>query len=131
MLLNRLHNATNPFQGTKKKILCVCSAGLLRSPSLATILGWPEYGFNTRAAGIEESYALIPVDKVLLKWADVILCVENSVKLSLVGKFGDYIMRDCSATILTLDIPDNFGYMDPKLVEEINFQLPQILRKIA
>ena len=75
--MNALWNCKNPYQGDYKKILCVCSAGLLRSPTIAYVLG--EMGFNTRAAGIYD-YALISVDDVLLDWADVIVTAEEEHK---------------------------------------------------
>jgi predicted protein tyrosine phosphatase len=72
---NRLGNCGNRFQGGRNRVLCVCSAGMLRSPTIAWVLSNEPYGFNTRAAGISDEYALIPVDEVLLSWADEIVCV--------------------------------------------------------
>ena len=57
---NRLHNATNPYQGSYKKVLCVCSAGMLRAPTAAVVLSRPPYDFNTRAVGTDLGTALIP-----------------------------------------------------------------------
>ena len=62
--MNKLHNLRNPFQGEAKKVLCVCSAGLLRSPTAAIILQ-RDYGFNTRSCGINPDYALIDFDEIL------------------------------------------------------------------
>lgn len=66
---NQLHNITNWSQGDTKKVLTVCSAGLLRSATLQNFL-IKEYGFNVRNCGTEESYALIPISEALVKWAD-------------------------------------------------------------
>lgn len=73
--MNRLDNARNEFQGEYKRVLCVCSAGLLRSPTTAVVLSSEPYNFNTRAAGLVREFALVPVDKVLLFWADEIVCM--------------------------------------------------------
>lgn len=110
---NRLYNARNPAQGDHKKVLCVCSAGLLRSPTAAVVLSQPPFNFNTRAAGIEESYALVPVDTVLLKWADEIVCMTDQHADMLEVK-----MEACGSTAMlhVLDIPDNFMYRDPELM---------------
>lgn len=35
---NQIANADNRFQGTDKRVLCLCSAGLLRSATIADIL---------------------------------------------------------------------------------------------
>ncbi len=74
--MNRMHNAGNLHQGQYKKVLCVCSAGLLRSPTTAVVLSKEPYNFNTRAAGCVPDYALIKVDAVLIHWADEIVCME-------------------------------------------------------
>jgi len=114
--LNRLHNCTNPNQGKATKVLCLCSAGLLRSPTLANVL--TRYGYNTRAAGVTAEYALVPVDEVLVQWADKIVCVEPYVKQVLLRDFPGAEYKTTS-----LDIPDRFAYMHPSLVEEIEDQI--------
>lgn len=67
---NRIFNSGNPNQGDYKRMLCVCSAGLLRSPTTAYVLSQAPYNYNTRAAGLVADFALIPVDEVLLRWAE-------------------------------------------------------------
>ena len=67
----------------EKRVLCLCSAGLLRSARLAQILQ-QEYNYNTRNAGVAD-YALIPVNTALLKWADEIVCVEQEVDVQLMN----------------------------------------------
>jgi len=114
---NRIWNIRNPFQGDYKKVLCVCSAGLLRSPTAAIILA-KKYNFNTRAVGLETSHALIPLDQVLLEWADEIVCMDNlqEYHLKLLG----------AKNILNLGIPDQFSYMDPQLVQMIEERYPLV-----
>ena len=109
--LNALWNCKNPYQGDYKKILCVCSAGLLRSPTIAYVLG--EMGFNTRAAGIYD-YALISVDDVLLDWADVIVTAEEEHKNHLT-----HMYNLSNKKIISLNLPDKYPYRDPELVELI------------
>ena len=70
---NRLGNVNNGFQGKFRRVLCVCSAGLLRSPTLAEILSQPPYNFNARAVGIAKEFALIPIDMAHVAWADDIV----------------------------------------------------------
>jgi small subunit ribosomal protein S1 len=67
---NRLGNVNNGFQGKFRHVLCVCSAGLLRSPTLAEILSQPPYNFNTRAVGIAKEFALIPIDMLSVSRID-------------------------------------------------------------
>lgn len=122
---NRMHNSTNPHQGTTKKVLCVCSAGLLRSPSLAVVLSQEPYNYNTRAAGIEADYALVPIDDVLVMWADEIVCVEPSVRERLWAKFSDELVA-YDTKVKTLNIPDNYGYRDPELMNIIRQQYEEV-----
>lgn len=107
---NRLHNCTNPHQGTAKRVLCLCSAGLLRSPTVAVVLQ-REFGYNTRAAGVSKDYALIEMDDVLLNWADEIVAVEQSV--------AEQVPEDFKEKLTVLSVPDMFGYMNPELQEII------------
>lgn len=71
-MLNNIHNASNPHQGSYKHVLTVCSDGLLRSPTTALVLLQGPYNFNTRAAGIDSGHALIAVNIILLSWANEI-----------------------------------------------------------
>lgn len=112
-LMNRLANCHNRFQGEVKRVLCVCSAGLLRSPTAAVVLSQEPYNYNTRAAGLVPEFALIPVDNVLLEWADEIVCMtdDQAGELSIIVPDGK--------RIVSLDIEDNYGYRDPELIRLI------------
>ena len=107
---NRLHNCKNPHQGISKKVLCVCSAGLLRSPTAAKVL-WQEFGYNTRACGIDTEYALVPLDSVLLDWCDEVVCMDKHQEIEL--------MTLTHKPIINLSIKDNFEYMNETLVDLI------------
>jgi predicted protein tyrosine phosphatase len=115
--MNRLGNCTNPFQGDTKKVLCVCSAGLLRSPTAAVVLSQEPFNYNTRAAGIAEEYALIPVDDVLLQWADEIVCMDSYQQGILEDKLEAF--DNFKTKVICLNIPDSFAYRDPKLINLI------------
>lgn len=112
-MLNRLANCHNQYQGSFKRVLCVCSAGLLRSPTAAVVLSRPPFEFNTRAAGITTEYALVPVDKVLLKWADEIVCMEESHALAIRKMIG------LTKPIVVLNLEDCYEYRNPELMELI------------
>lgn len=112
-LMNRLANCSNKYQGKYKRVLCVCSAGLLRSPTAALVLSQEPYNFNTRAAGIEEEFALIPVDRVLLEWADEIVVQSAKQAEEIRGRLEE------EKPIVVLGIPDSYAYRDPELVRLI------------
>lgn len=119
---NRIHNSSNPNQGDAKRVLALCSAGLLRSPTTAWVLSNPPYNYNTRSAGVNLDYALIPVDEVLLAWAQEIICVEPSVRSQLEDYIQDHGIDTGSTPVITLKIPDRFQRMHPKLIAEITKQ---------
>lgn len=119
---NQLYNVHNEYQGTTKKVLTVCSAGLLRSATLQNML-IREYGFNVRNCGTVESYALIPISEALVLWADEIVFVNeenyNMVKadIELLG-----VLDKCKV----LDIPDVYPFNHPELIEICKKQYNEI-----
>lgn len=119
-LMNRLGNAKNKHQGSFKRVLCVCSAGVLRSPTAALVLSSEPFNYNTRAAGIDPDFALIPVDPVLIEWADEIVCMEMFQAMALETM--------TEKPIYCLDIEDDFEYRDQKLMaliaEQYNSRKP-------
>jgi len=108
--MNALHNCKNKYQGSATRALVLCSAGLLRSPSVASYLD-KELDYNCRAAGVHD-YALIPVDEVLVTWADVVVCVSPEIADVFKYKYKHQ-------AIIILDIPDIYPYKDPELMELI------------
>lgn len=120
---NQEYNVHNRHQGTTKKVLCVCSAGLLRSATLQNFL-IREYGYNVRNCGTEEDYALIPISEALIKWADEIVFVNNN-NYKRVEKW----IQDFEATTKTfiLDIPDIYSFNDPELIQECKQQYESIV----
>lgn len=113
LTFNKMHNLSNPYQGKAKKVLCVCSAGLLRSPTMANVLH-KDYGYNARSCGANPEYALIEMDDALLNWADEIVAVEDEIASQVPDEF--------RGKVITLDIPDMYGYMDPTLQDIIRAQ---------
>lgn len=116
---NRLHNCTNQYQGGAKRVLCVCSAGLLRSPTAAVVLSKPPFNFNTRAAGLITDYALIPVDDVLLTWAQEIVCMTEEQQDAIAERLEQLPDNGKETPIVCLNIQDDYAYRDPKLVKLI------------
>ena len=108
---NRLGNSHNHYQGSAKRVLCVCSAGLLRSPTAANVLH-SEYGYNTRACGVSEEYALIVLDEVLLEWADEVVFMDSEHYKAAHAKFPEDVD---STTAYILGVPDRYVYMDSNL----------------
>lgn len=113
---NRMHNADNPHQTNTERVLCLCAASLLRSPTCANVL-YKEFGLNTRSAGLSTSHALIPVDKVLLKWADTVVVMETEQ-----AEYVDFLYEKHgmpTRDIYNFIIPDEYEWNDPELVAMI------------
>jgi predicted protein tyrosine phosphatase len=106
---------SNRFQGDYKRVLTVCSANMLRSPTIAHILSADPYNFNTRSAGTEP-YALIPVTEDLLLWADEIVCADTEHAMYIRQRM---IELNLDTPIVDLQIPDNYEYRNPELIEMI------------
>ena len=109
--MNRLANVGNKYQGSHKRVLCVCSAGLLRSPTAAIVLASEPFNFNTRAAGLSQEFALIPVDDVLLEWADEIVCMESHM--------AETLKENTTKPVICLHIKDSYEYRHPSLMKLI------------
>ena len=109
----------NSCQGMQKRALFVCSAGLLRSATAATI--GSQMGLNTRNCGTEY-YALIPLSANLIHWADTIYFVNDYNYLSAINTFkADTLLTELLQEKAEVwNIQDEYDYMQPELVETIS-----------
>lgn len=103
--------ANNPFQGKDKRVLFVCSMGILRSATGARIYAKK---YNTRSAG-SWGDALIPLTPMLLAWAQEIVFVNKENYENAVAEFGEEIFQSTPTKVL--DIPDQYEHMHPMLVK--------------
>lgn len=115
MKLSRIGNASNAHQGDYKKVLCVCSGGLLRSPTAALVLAQEPYGYNTRSCGTCADYALNMIEDVLIHWADEIVVMEEVHAGTVREMMSDFDQKP----IVCLDITDSYSYRDATLIELI------------
>jgi len=108
----------NPYQGPDKRVLFVCSAGILRSATGARMYASKH---NTRSAGSED-YALIPVTHELLLWADEVVFVnpENYIRTC-----NNFDLEAFKCKVVTLNIPDQYEHMHPELVKAFEEQYEQ------
>ena len=121
---NQLGVVFNAYQGNHKKVLCVCSAGCLRSPTAAHILSSPPFNFNTRAVGLSREYAIIPISDALLMWADIVLVMDsdqqkqvNDMQMALFNQMDDSMHDYNFKQVINLGIEDEYNYRDPQLVQ--------------
>ncbi|HET6227930.1 MAG TPA: protein tyrosine phosphatase [Bacteroidia bacterium] len=101
-------------------ILFVCSRNKWRSPTAEAIYkNIP--GLNTRSAGTEPS-AKIRLSAKMIIWADIIFVMEKRHKQRILEKFE---FESSGKEIVVLNIPDDYQFMDPELIEEIKAGVDQ------
>lgn len=106
------------------KILFVCAQNKLRSPTAETVFS--EYqNIECTSAGIHES-ANTPLDAETIQWADIIFTMEKKHKVKIQQKFRHVIN---GKKIISLDIPDNFEYMQPALIELLHKKVMPYIQK--
>ena len=107
-------------------ILFVCSQNRLRSPTAEEVFArWP--GVECLSAGVHES-ANVPLDPELIAWADVIFVMENAHRNKIIKKFGKHLN---GKRIVVLGIPDEYEFMDPRLVKLLEAKVAPMLARFA
>ncbi len=93
-------------------LLFVCSRNRWRSPTAEKLCAGRQ-DCVARSAGTEPS-ARVRINADHLRWADLVLCMERKHVRRLREMFPDSLQ---GKRVVCLDIPDDFGFMDPELVE--------------
>lgn len=93
-------------------ILFICSRNQWRSPTAEAV--WRKHpGISVRSAGTSPN-ARKTVGPSDIRWADVIIVMEQKHKSRLVADFTRLLEHK---PIHVLEIPDDYRYMDPELVD--------------
>jgi predicted protein tyrosine phosphatase len=92
-------------------VLFVCSRNKWRSRTAETIFK-DNQDHHFKSAGTEND-ARIKVNEKLINWADAVFVMEKRHRQRLQERFGQ-LLDD--KKIITLDIEDNYQYMDEELV---------------
>lgn len=105
------------------KLLFVCSQNQLRSPTAeALFANYPE--FQTDSAGIDPG-AEIPLTHGAIQWADMIFVMEQIHQQKLSEQFAPWLNHQ---RVVCLNIPDEYDYMDPALVNLLKQRVLPLLR---
>jgi predicted protein tyrosine phosphatase len=105
-----------------KKLLFVCSRNRRRSLTAEEVFaGTP--GLDVRSAGTQPD-ARVAVTEGLIGWADVIFAMEKSHLARMRLKFPE-AMRDKRA--IALHIADDYEFMQPELVDELEAKVSEHL----
>lgn len=104
-------------------LLFICSENRLRSPTAEAVFSnYP--GVNAIGAGTNAD-AETPVSGDLIEWADVIFVMEKGHRDKVSRKFRDLLK---GKRLLCLDIPDNYEYMQPELIDLLKAKVPKYVR---
>lgn len=101
-----------------RHVLFICSRNKLRSPTAENIFADKE-GFDVLSAGLNND-AEVPVTSSLVEWADTIFVMEQAHKNKLQKKFRKNINKQ---RVICLNIPDEYEFMDLKLIEVLTQRL--------
>ncbi|MEV4605443.1 phosphotyrosine protein phosphatase [Neorhizobium sp. LMR1-1-1.1] len=105
-----------------KNVLFVCSQNKLRSPTAEHVFAdWP--GVETSSAGTNND-AENPLSRELVEWADIIFVMERAHRAKLQSRYRAALN---GTRIVCLDIPDDYQFMDPRLVELLKAKVPRHL----
>lgn len=103
-------------------VLFICGKNRLRSPTAEQLFAsWP--GVETASAGVGND-ADVPVDAELLAWADLIFVMEPVHRRKLTARFRSGL---ASKRVICLDIPDDFDFMAPELIERLQAKVRRFL----
>ncbi len=103
-------------------ILFVCSRNQWRSPTCEEIYK-KHSNLNVRSAGTEPSARIKLTVKSIL-WADVIFVMEKKNKERMLEKFP---FETQEKQFITLDIPDEYKFMDVELIDDIKLKVDYYL----
>ncbi len=96
----------------KKHVLFLCSRNRLRSPTAeAVFAGHP--AVEVDSAGLNHD-AEVPLSEEQVAWADLILVMEKIHRSRLNRMFGKAL---AGKRVVVLNIPDDYDYMDPVLIQ--------------
>jgi predicted protein tyrosine phosphatase len=93
------------------RVLFVCTQNKLRSPTAENVFA-NRVGFEVASAGTDPT-SEVPLSPELIEWADAIFVMERAHRKKIQRKFKAHLKNK---RLVVLDIPDQFSYMDPKLI---------------
>lgn len=102
------------------RLLFVCARNRLRSPTAEQVFAGVR-GMETCSAGIQPD-ADQPLTQELIDWADLIFVMEDRHRAVLSRNFRSGLR---GKRIVCLDIPDDYGLMDPELVRLLWERVPR------
>jgi predicted protein tyrosine phosphatase len=94
------------------RVLFLCRHNRMRSPTAERVFG-KRPDLDVRSAGTARD-ALARVNTNMLVWADLIFIMDDRQRRALARRFAGHVSLE---HLICLDIPDDFTFMQPELVE--------------
>jgi predicted protein tyrosine phosphatase len=105
-----------------KRYLFVCSQNRLRSPTAEQVFA-TRRDIEVASAGTNND-AENPLTGELLHWADIIVVMERMHRSKIQQRFRRHLG---GKRIVCLDIPDDYGFMDPALIRLLEARMARHL----
>ncbi len=104
------------------KILFICARNQWRSPTAEAVYR-DDPRLQVASAGLSAS-ARRRVTEKLLRWADLVLVMEHAHHQRLREAFGEVLQE---VRVEVLDIPDDFQFMEPALIDLIRERVEPLI----
>jgi predicted protein tyrosine phosphatase len=114
------HRIARPVRWSAMNLLFICSRNRRRSPTAEALFSSRE-GHSVLSAGTSPD-ANTPVSADLIEWADIVFVMEAVHRRRLNRRFSELLQ---TKRIIVLGIPDEYDYMDPKLIETVRAKVSQ------
>jgi len=106
-----------------KKVLFVCTQNRLRSPTAEKVFSNYD-GIKVKSAGLDP-HARTHLTLEMIKWADIIFSMEKSHQEKIKKRYQDKLK---GKKLICLNIPDEYDFMQPELIEVLNEKVPKHLK---
>jgi predicted protein tyrosine phosphatase len=106
-----------------KKVLFVCTQNRLRSPTAEKVFSNYD-GIKVKSAGLDP-HARTHLTLEMIKWADIIFAMEKSHQEKIKKRYQDKLK---GKKLICLNIPDEYDFMQPELIEVLNEKVPKHLK---
>lgn len=104
---------------TIRRVLFLCQFNRCRSATAERIF-CKQTDLDVRSAGTSED-ALVRVNQRMLDWADLIFTMDREQQKALARMFPGHAALK---RLVCLDIPDDFGFLEPALVTLLEERVP-------
>jgi len=105
-----------------KTFLFICSQNRLRSPTAEQVFA-DRTDIEVSSAGTNHDAETVLTGE-LVRWADVIVVMEKTHRAKLRKRFRDALN---GKRVICLDIPDEYGFMEPALVDLLEARMARHL----